>query len=86
MSKDQLPVARRHDLLEDLDLPLLNFFRWLGILGTLIFGVVTIWFFITAHRGVFIGFLVVTILFALVWRVATRRQRKLKRTYPEAQT
>jgi membrane protein implicated in regulation of membrane protease activity len=80
MSKDQLPVARRHDLLEDLDLPLLNFFRWLGILGTLIFGVVTIWFFITAHRGLFVGFLVVTILSAVVWRVATRRQRKLKLT------
>jgi Flp pilus assembly protein TadB len=77
MNKDQLSVARRHDLLEELDVPLLNFFRWLGILGTLIFGVVTIWLYITAHRGIFVGFLVVTILFAVVWRVAARRQRKL---------
>jgi hypothetical protein len=54
------------------DLPLLSFFRWLAILGTLTFGVVTIWFFSTAHRGVFVGFLVVTILFGLLWRVAPR--------------
>ena len=44
---------------------LLNFLRWLGILGTLIFGVVTIWFFITAHRGLSVGFLFATILFGL---------------------
>ena len=50
------------------DVSLLNFFRWVGILGTMTFGVVTIWFFITAHRGLSVGFLFATILFGLVWR------------------
>jgi hypothetical protein len=55
---------------------LLNFLRWLGILRTLIFGAVTIWFFITAHRGLSVGFLCGTILFGLVWRVMAQRFKR----------
>ena len=73
MSKDQIPVGRRRDPLEGLLLPVLNFVRWLSILGTLIFGIATIWFFVTAHRRVSGGFLIVAILFGLVWRIVTQR-------------
>jgi hypothetical protein len=73
MLKGQLPVARRHDPLAGWEIPLLNFFVWVGILGTLTLGVVTIWFFITVHAWVFVGFLVVTILFGFVWRVVAQR-------------
>jgi hypothetical protein len=72
MQKGQLPVARGHDPLAGLDLPLLNFIRWVSTLATLIFGIVTIWFFITAQRKVSVGFLVVTLLFGLVWRIMAR--------------
>jgi len=58
------------------DASLLNFLRWLGILGTLIFGVVTIWFFISVRRGLSVGFLFATILFALVWRVMAQRFKR----------
>ena len=73
LRKGQLPVARRHDPLAGSDLPLLNFLRWLAILGTLIFGFLAIWFFMAAHRGLSLGFLVAAILFGLAWRVATQR-------------
>jgi sugar phosphate permease len=46
---------------------------WVGVLGTLIFGVVTIWFFIAARGWVLVGFMVVIILFGFVWQIATRR-------------
>jgi hypothetical protein len=62
--------------LAESDAWLLNFLRWLGILGTLIFGVVTIWFFITAHRGLSVGFLFATILFGVVWRVMAQRFKR----------
>ena len=73
MRKDQLPVGRRHDPLAVSDLPLLNFLRWSVILGTLIFVSLTIWFFMTAHHGLSVGFLVAAILFGLMWRVATQQ-------------
>jgi hypothetical protein len=73
MRKGQPPVARRHDPLAGSDLPLLNFSRWLAIVGTLIFGFLTIWFFMAAHRGISVGFLVITILFGLMWRVVPQR-------------
>jgi Flp pilus assembly protein TadB len=76
MRKDQIPVGTRNDPLAGLDVSLLNFLRWLGILGTLIFGVVTIWFFITAHRGLSVGFLFATILFGVVWRVMAQRFKR----------
>jgi Flp pilus assembly protein TadB len=76
MRKDQFPVGRRDDPLVGLDLSLLSFLRWLSILGTLIFGVVTIWFFITAHRGLSVGFLFAAILFGLVWRVMAQRFKR----------
>jgi hypothetical protein len=68
--------GRRNDPLAESDAWLLNFLRWLGILGTLIFGVVTIWFFITAHRGLSVGFLFATILFGVVWRVMAQRFKR----------
>lgn len=70
--KDQLPVARKHDPLAGSDRPLLNFLKWIAIVGTLAFGTVTLGF-ITAHRGIGIGFLVLTIIFGLLWRVVTGR-------------
>jgi hypothetical protein len=76
MRKGELPVARRDDPLAGLNVPLLNFFRWLGILGTVIFGIVTIWFFITPSHGAFVGFLIVTILFGLAWRLVAQRLKK----------
>ena len=45
MRNGQLPVARRHDPMAGLDLPMVNFLRWVGALETSIFGVVTICFF-----------------------------------------
>ena len=68
----------QRDTLAGWEIPLLNFFVWLGILGTLTFGVVTVWFFVTLHRWAFVGFLVVTILFGLVVRVAARQLKKFK--------
>jgi membrane-bound metal-dependent hydrolase YbcI (DUF457 family) len=59
--------------LAGLDLPLLDFLRWVAIVGTLILGFLTIWFFMAGHRGLSVGFLVAAILFGLVWRVAARR-------------
>lgn len=76
MRKGQLPVARRDDPLAGWEIPLLNFLRWLGILGTVIFGIVTIWFFIAPSHGAFVGFLVVTVLFGVVWRVVAQRLKK----------
>jgi hypothetical protein len=56
MRKDQIPVGTRNDPLAGLDVSLLNFLRWLGILGTLTFGVMTIWFFFAGDRGLSVGF------------------------------
>jgi hypothetical protein len=73
MRKGLLPGARRHDPLAGSDLPLLNFLKWMAILGTLVFGSMTIWFFVAAHRGHSVGFLVAAVLFGVVWRVTTQR-------------
>jgi hypothetical protein len=73
MLKNQIPVGQSRDPLEGLLLPVLNFIRWTSILGTLIFGIVTIWFFVTAHRRVSGVFLIVAILFGIVWRIVTQR-------------
>jgi hypothetical protein len=54
------------------ELRLLDFVRWLGVLGTLIVWVVTIWFFIAARGWVLVGFIAVTILFCFAWQIATR--------------
>jgi hypothetical protein len=80
MRKSQIPVARRHDPLAGLDLPLLNLLKWLALLGTLILGSLTIWFFMSAHRGLSVGFLIGAILFGLVWRVATQQLKTSKLT------
>ena len=64
-------------------LPLLNFLRWLAILGTLIFGNVTTWFFINQQFGVSLGFLIVTIVFGIVWRGATQRLKLQARSGPQ---
>jgi hypothetical protein len=82
MRKGQLPVARRHDPLARSALPLLNFLRWLAILGTVIFGNVTTWFFINEQYRVSIGFLAITILFGIVWRFATQRLKLQARNGP----
>jgi hypothetical protein len=82
MRKGQLPVARRHDPSARSALPLLNFLRWLAVLGTVIFGNVTTWFFINQQYRVSIGFLVITMLLSIVWRVATRRLKLLARNGP----
>jgi hypothetical protein len=63
------------------DLPLLNFLRWVAILGTLIFGSLTIWFFMTEHRGLSVGFLVAAIFFGLVWRVVAQQLKTSKLTH-----
>ena len=73
MRKRQLPVSRAHDPLAQSARLRLNFLRWLAILGTLIFGNVTTWFFINQQFGVSLGFLIVTIVFGIVWRIATQR-------------
>jgi hypothetical protein len=78
MHKVQLPVGRRHDPLAGSDLPLLNFLRWVSILGSMVFGCVAIWFFINAHFGFSVGFLVAAILFGLVWRVTTQKLKTSK--------
>ena len=56
--KGQIPVGSSHDPLAALEFRLLDFIRWLGVLGTLIFWVVTIWFFIAARGWVLVGFMV----------------------------
>jgi hypothetical protein len=83
MRKRQLPVSRAHDPLAQSALSLPNFLRWLAILGTLIFGNVTTWFFINHQFGVSLGFLIVTIVFGIVWRVATRRLKLQAREGPQ---
>jgi hypothetical protein len=80
MRKRQLPVSRAHDPLAQSALLLLNLLRWLAILGTLIFGNVTTWFFINQQFGVSLGFLIVTIVFGIVWRGATQRLKLQART------
>ena len=80
MRKRQLPVSRAHDPLAQSALLLLNLLRWLAILGTLIFGNVTTWFFINQQLGVSLGFLIVTIVFGIVWRGATQRLKLQART------
>ena len=82
MRKGQLPVARRRDPSARSALLLLKFLRWFAILGTLIFGNVTTWFFINQQYRVSIGFLVITILFGIVWRVATQRLKLQARNGP----
>jgi hypothetical protein len=72
MLKGPIPVARRHDPLAGSDLPLLDFLGWLAILGILALGVSTAWFFMAAHRGLSVGFLVITILFSLMWRAVAQ--------------
>jgi hypothetical protein len=52
MPKDQIQSQEDTIPLAGENFPFLNLLRWLGILETLIFGVATIWFFITAHSGV----------------------------------
>ena len=64
-------------------LSLPNFLRWLAILGTLIFGNATTWFFINQQYRVSIVFLVAAILFGIVWRVATRRLKLQARNGPQ---
>jgi hypothetical protein len=71
-SPQKLGVARRHDPSARSPHPLLNFLRWVAMLGTLIFGNVTTWFFISQQPG-FVWFLVITSLFGIVWRIATQR-------------
>ena len=83
MRKRQLPVSRAHGPLVQSALSLPNFLRWLAILGTLIFGNVTTWFFINQQYRVSIVFLVATILFGIVWRVATQRLKLQARNGPQ---
>jgi hypothetical protein len=83
MRKRQLPVSRAHDPLVQSALSLPNFLRWLALLGTLIFGNVTTWFFIDQQFGVSLGFLIVTIVFGIVWRVATQRLKLQARNGPQ---
>ena len=73
MRKGQLPVAGRHDPLAGWDLPMINFLRWVGAIGTLIFGVVTVCFFIAPPHWPSVGFLFVTLLCGLSGRVTTQR-------------
>ena len=69
-----IPVGRRKDPLDRSEIPVLNLLRWFCILGTLVFGVVTIYRFSTTpqHADSW-GFLVLAILFAFVWRTLARR-------------
>jgi hypothetical protein len=50
--------------------PLVSFLKWVAVLGALIFGSRTIWFFMTAHRELSVGFLVAAILFSVVCCIA----------------
>ena len=59
-----------------LELRLLDFIRWLGVLGTLIFWVVTIWFFIAARGWALVGFMVAS-LFRMANRNSTAKEFKL---------
>jgi hypothetical protein len=82
MRKRQLPVSRAHGPLERSVFPLLNFFKWFAILGTLFFGNVSTWFFINQQYGISIGFLVVTILLGIMGRVVTQRLKLQARDRP----
>jgi hypothetical protein len=55
------------------NVPLLKTVRWIGILGSFLFGLATLGGFKTAPVEDFLLFLLITILFAITWRIAGQR-------------